>query len=114
MTQFDAILIDEDSTIVVVNLPANPENFAEYTAAVLRCSNIEAFDLTDGVVIWLDEEGRDRWGYNALIDGLVNRYGHINSLHGPALITGYGARVEPLPQATAHRILTEINRITDH
>lgn len=110
MTQYDAILIDEDGTIVVVNLPANPENFTEFTAAVLRCSSVEAFDLTDGVVIWVDEDGRSRWGYNALVDALVNLYGHTDSLHGPALITGYGQRVEPLSQETALRILGELNR----
>ena len=110
MTQFDAILIDEDSTIVVVNLPANPENFAEFTAAVLRCSSIEAFDLTDGSVIWTDENGRGNWGYNALADRLINLHGHIGSLHGPVLITGYGQRVEPLSQETGLRILSELNR----
>ncbi|WP_329471708.1 hypothetical protein OIE75_20395 [Streptomyces sp. NBC_01723] len=110
--QHDAILVTEDRDIVLLNLPATPENFAEYAAAVLRCSDIEAFDLTTGVVLWLDEDGRDRWGYNAIVDNLVNRYGHTNSLHGPVLITGYGSHVNPLTPWDADRILRELSDIT--
>ncbi|MFK0151173.1 hypothetical protein ACIQVK_03710 [Streptomyces sp. NPDC090493] len=107
----DAILITEDRTITTLNLPANREHFAEYTAAVLRCTTIETFDLDTGVVIWTDEEGHGRWGYNALADALLNRYGFTNSLSGPVLITGYGQHVKPLPQETALRILNELNDI---
>ncbi|MBL3670186.1 hypothetical protein JL475_30245 [Streptomyces sp. M2CJ-2] len=111
MTQYDAILIDEDGTIVVINLPANREHFAEYAAAVLRCSSVEPFDLTTGVAIWTDEDGHGRWGYNALADGLVDRYGHTNSLSGPVLITGYGTHVKALTPQDASRILRELNDI---
>ncbi|MGI5436183.1 hypothetical protein ACQEV4_01375 [Streptomyces shenzhenensis] len=113
MTYYDAILIDEDATIVTLNLPANREHFAEYAAAVLRCSSVEPFDLTIGVVIWIDEDGHGRWGYNALADALVNRYGHTDSLAGPVLITGYGARVKALTPQDASRILRELNDIAD-
>ncbi|MFI1678809.1 hypothetical protein [Streptomyces sp. NPDC020607] len=108
MIQYDAILVTEDRDIVPVNLPADREHFAEYGAALLRCSTIEAFDLTTNVVLWLDENGRQRSGYNALIDDLVNLYGHSNSLHGPVLITGYGTRVEPLASQDANRLLREL------
>lgn len=111
ITKYDAILVTEDRDIVPVNLPANPEHFAEYAAAILRCSDVETFDLTDGVTLWLDEDGRQWSGYNALIDDLVNRYGHTNSLHGSVLITGYGSRVEPLAAIDAHRILSELGDI---
>jgi hypothetical protein len=109
----DAILVIEDGTIITLDLPANREHFAEYAAAVLRCTTIEAFDLAEGVVVWVDEEGHGRWGYNALIDALVNRYGFTNSLSGPALITGYGAHVKALPEETAGGILRELNDIND-
>ncbi|MEV6803168.1 hypothetical protein [Streptomyces sp. NPDC051132] len=111
MTQFDAILVDEDGTVVVINLPANRDHFAEFAAAVLRCSSVEPFDLTHGIVIWTDEDGRGRWGYNALADGLINQYGHTNSLVGPVLITGYGNRVKALAPQDAHRILRELNNV---
>ncbi|WP_416983519.1 hypothetical protein [Streptomyces sp. T028] len=109
----DAILITEDETITTLNLPANREHFAEYAAAVLRCTTIEAFDipLASGVTIWIDEDGRNHWPYNRLADALANLYGITDSFHGPVLITGYGAGVEPLPQATAARILGELNQI---
>jgi hypothetical protein len=111
VTQYDAILIDEDGTIAVLNLPANREHFAEYAAAVLRCSSVEAFDLTNGIVIWTDEDGQGRWGYNALADNLINLYGHTNSLSGPVLITGYGTGVKALRPDDASRILRKINEI---
>lgn len=107
----DAILISEDGTITTHNLPANRTYFAEYAAAVLRCTTVEAFDLTTGVVIWVDEEGRGRWGYNATVDALVNWYGITDSFHGPVLITGYGAHVKPLPTEIAAQILRELNDI---
>lgn len=106
--KYDAILVTEDRDIVPVNLPADREHFAEFAAAVLRCSDIESFDLTSGVVLWLDQDGRQRSGYNALIDDLVNRYGHTNSLHGSVLITGYGTRVKALAPRDADRILREL------
>jgi hypothetical protein len=109
----DAILITEDGTIITLNLPATREHFAEYAAAVLRCTTIETFDLDADVVIWVDEEGRGRWGYNALVDALLNRYGFTDSLHGPALITGYGAHVKALPGETVDRILRELSDISD-
>jgi hypothetical protein len=111
VAQYDAILIDEDGTIVVLNLPANRQHFTEYAAAVLRCSSVEAFDLAAGVVVWIDEDGHGRWGYNALADALLNRYGHTESLAGPVLITGYGARVRALRPDDASRILRELNEI---
>lgn len=107
----DAILITEDGTVTTINLPANREHFAEYAAAVLRCTTIETFDLGTGVVIWTDEEGHGRWGYNALADALLNLYGFTDSLSGPVLITGYGQHVEPLSQETALRIFNELNQI---
>lgn len=113
MKHDDAILITEDGTIITLNLPASRDHFAEYAAAVLRCTTVEAFDLTTGVVIWVDEQGHGRWGYNALVDALVNRYGSTNSLSGPALITGYRARVEPLSPEVAHQIFRELNDISD-
>jgi hypothetical protein len=106
----DAILVTEDSAIITINLPTNREHFAEFTAAVLRCDTLEAFDLAEGITLWLDEEGRNAWPYNTLIDALGHLYGHTNSFHGPVLITGYGQHVEPLPQETALRILGELNR----
>lgn len=107
----DAILITEDGTITTLNLPTNRDHFAEYAAAVLRCTTIETFDLTTDVVIWVDEEGRGRWGYNATADALLNRYGFTDSLSGPVLVTGYGAHVRPLPAEAADRILRELNDI---
>ncbi|MDH2392345.1 hypothetical protein QCN29_26920 [Streptomyces sp. HNM0663] len=109
----DAILITEDGTIATLNLPANRSHFIEYAAAVLRCTTVETFDVTTGVVIWTDEEGHGRWGYNALADALMNRYGFTDSLSGPALITGYGARVERLSPEAANQILRELNGISD-
>ncbi|MEU1559485.1 hypothetical protein ABZ504_03065 [Streptomyces mirabilis] len=112
MKHDDAILVTEDGTITTLNLPTNREHFAEYAAAVLRCDLIQSFDLDTDVVIWVDEEGHGRWGYNALVDALVNRYGFTDSLSGPALITGYGAHVRALPAESASRILRELNDIT--
>lgn len=112
MTLGNAILVTEDGTITTLNLPANREHFAEYAAAVLRCTDIECLDLTPGIALWLDEDGRARWPYNPVIDVLRNWYGATDSVHGPVLITGYGERVEPLSQESAVRILGELNRVT--
>ncbi|MFD7968583.1 hypothetical protein [Streptomyces clavifer] len=106
---YDAILVTEDRTVITINLPANPENFAEYAAAVLRCTTLEAFDLADGVTLWFDEDGA-RWPYNALIDELANWRGATNSFHGPVLITGYSTGVEPLPFERANRLLRDLSR----
>jgi hypothetical protein len=111
MQHDDAILITEDGTITTLNLPANPEHFAEYTAAVLRCITVEHLELAPGVSLWLDEDGRARWPYNSTIDALLNLYGATDSIHGPVLVTGYGERVEPLLQATAARIFADLNSI---
>ncbi|MFJ7413072.1 hypothetical protein ACIQWZ_19975 [Streptomyces sp. NPDC098077] len=105
----DAILITEDGTVITVNLPANRENFADYTAALLRCTTLEAFDLTYGVTVWLDEEGLGQWPYNALMDALGNLHGHTNSFHGPVLITGYSTHVQPLATDQAIQLLKELN-----
>ncbi|MFE2559869.1 hypothetical protein ACFXGT_28365 [Streptomyces sp. NPDC059352] len=105
----DALLITEDGTIITLDLPANRDHFAEYAAAVLRCGAIEPIELTTGVTLWIDEEGRNSWPYNRLVDSLVNLYGFTDSLHGPVLITGYGTHVEPLPTETTSRILGELN-----
>ncbi|MFD4320138.1 hypothetical protein [Streptomyces sp. NPDC058548] len=109
----DALLITEDGTIITLDLPANRDHFAEYAAAVLRCSAIKPFDLTTGVTLWIDEEGPASWPYNRLVDSLVNLYGFTNSLHGPVLITGYGTYVEPLPAETISLIFRELNSIDD-
>lgn len=111
MKHDDAILVTEDGTVITLNLPADRERFAGYAAAVLRCTSVEVFELTTGVVAWVDEDGHGRWGYNALADALINRYGHVQSLSGPVLITGYTAAVEPLPADTANRLLLELNDI---
>lgn len=111
MSLDDAILVTEDGTVTTINLPANPENFAEYTAAVLRCATVEHLELAPGISLWLDEDGHGRWPYNPVVDALRNLYGATGSVHGPVLITGYGERVEPLPQETAHRLLSEINQV---
>ncbi|MEH0578961.1 hypothetical protein QBA54_31830 [Streptomyces sp. B21-108] len=109
----DAILVTEDETITTLNLPANRGHFAEYAGAVLRCTTIEAFEipLASGVTIWIDEDGRNHRPYNRLVDALANLHGITDSFHGPVLITGYGAGVEPLPQATAAVVLGELNQI---
>ncbi|MEV7387204.1 hypothetical protein [Streptomyces sp. NPDC091215] len=107
----DAILVTEDGIVTTLNLPANPENFAEYAAAVLRCATVEHLELAPGVSLWFDEDGRANYPYNPVIDGLRALYGTTDSTHGPVLITGYGQRVEPLAQEVALRLLGEINRL---
>lgn len=107
----DAILVTEDGTITTLNLPADREHFADYAAAVLRCTSIEPFDLAAGITLWVDEDGR-AWPYNALVDALANLYGSTNSFCGPVLITGYGSGVEPLSQESAGQVLRELNDIT--
>lgn len=108
----DAILITEDGTIITLNLPDNREYFAEYAAAVLRCTDLEPVDLTAGVTIWSDGEALGRWPYNNLADSLGDWYGISGSFFGPVLITGYGSSgVKPLPAETAHQILLELNKI---
>jgi hypothetical protein len=107
----DAILVTEDGTVITVNLPANPEHFAEFAAAVLRCTTVEHLELAPGVSLWFDEDGRESWPYNPVIDALRNLYGATDSTHGPVLITGYGERIEPLSQAAAGQLLREINDI---
>lgn len=111
----DTVLVTEDGTVVTLNLPADPAHFAEYAAAVLRCTTVEHLELVPGVSLWFDEDGRERWPYNPVIDALRNWYGATDSIHGPVLITGYGDRVEPLQQEIADRILRELNQVsTDH
>ncbi|WP_371646458.1 hypothetical protein [Streptomyces mirabilis] len=107
----DAILITEDGTVITLNLPANPEHFAEYTAAILRCTTVEHLELAPGISLWFDEDGRESWPYNPVIDALRNLYGATDSTHGPVLITGYGEHIEPLSQTTAGQLLREINDI---
>jgi hypothetical protein len=107
----EAILVTEDGAITTVNLPGNPGIFAQYAAAVLRCTTVEHLELAPGISLWFDEDGRDNYPYNRLVDALRALYGDTDSLHGPVLITGYGQRVEPLPQETALRVLGEINQL---
>lgn len=108
----DAVLITEDGTVITVNLPANPEHFAECTAAILRCTTLEAFDLADGITLWFDEDGIDRWPYNALADALADHHGITNSFHGPVLITGYSTGVEPLSAERAAQVLRDLNSVS--
>ncbi|GAA4999603.1 hypothetical protein [Streptomyces siamensis] len=97
--QPDAVLITEDSHMVELNLPADPEHFAEYAAAVLRCDLIEHVKLAPGLHLWMDEEGLGERPRNRFIAWFTQNHPDCTELivHGPALITGHhGDRVAPL------------------
>jgi hypothetical protein len=98
--QPDAILITEEQDIIPLNLPANPENFAEYAAAVLRCGLVEHVGMPGGWDFWCDEEALDGRPHNELATQFLQCHTDAPPtlhIHGPVLITGsHGANVEPL------------------
>jgi hypothetical protein len=98
--QPDAILVTEEEGIVVLNLPADPEHFAGYAAAVLRCDLVEHIGLPGAWGMWGDEEALGGRAHNELITCYLQRYADASPtlhIHGPVLITGqHGDRVEPL------------------
>lgn len=95
----DAVLITEGSLMVDLNLPADPEHFAEYAAAVLRCSLVEHVKIAPGLHLWLDEEGLGERPTNEFIAWFTQNHPHSSALtaHGPVLVTGhYEDQVAPL------------------
>lgn len=98
-THPDAVLITEDSRMVALNLPADPEHFAEYTAAVLRCDLVEHVQFAPGLHLWMDEEGLGERPPNEFITWFTQNHPGSSALtvHGPVLVTGHhGDQVAPL------------------
>lgn len=87
-----ATLIQPDGTCSDVRPPGAEFHLADLYAA-LACECVEAIDLADGRVMWLDEEGkfaqppRPR---NAVATALLAEAGGIpgDYIAGPVLITG--------------------------
>jgi len=98
-THPDAVLITEDSRMAALNLPANPEHFAEYAAAVLRCGLVEHVKIAPGLHLWMDEEGLGERPHNEFITWFTQSHPDSCALtvYGPVLVTGHhGDRVAPL------------------
>ena len=103
----DAILVTEDSGMVGVNLPDDPAHFAEYAAAVLRCSLVEHVQITPGLHLWLDEEGLGERPQNLFVTWFSQNCPGSRevAVHGPVLITGHHEdRVMPLEAAEYLRV----------
>jgi hypothetical protein len=113
--QPDAILVTEDDQIVVLNLPDDPEHFAEYTAAVLRCDMVEHIGLPGVWGLWGDEEALDGRPHNELITRYLQQHAGAAPtlhIHGPVLITGHHKdRVEPLAGADYLKIAVALAAI---
>ncbi len=116
--QPDAILITCEEAVVPLNLPADPEHFAEFAAAVLRCDTVEHVGMSRGWDLWLDEEALGNQPHNALASLFLQVRTEAPStlhIHGPVLITGHhDDKVEPLAGRDYLQLTTALRQLSEH
>lgn len=88
-TSAPALLVTPEGDVTEVALPATSHERLALMYSALDCSAVQRVCLTDGLIMWVDEDGFANRHINWIATGLAQRFGQMRHyIYGPVLLTG--------------------------